>query len=76
MADLVFDWDGAVFPCCSDFERLHPIGNLADSTLDEVLTSAERRAFESRLAQGQWDQLPTCSKCKWDSPGAYRATLL
>lgn len=76
LSDFVFDWDGSVFPCCNDFERLHPIGNLTTSTVDEVLTNAERRSFESKLAQGQWDQLPTCSKCSWDAHGAYRVTRI
>ena len=75
-SDLVLDWDGSVLACCNDFEKLHPVGNLTTATIDEVLTSAERRAFQDRLAKGQWDRLPTCATCSWDSHGGYRVTRL
>lgn len=65
---LIFDWDGTVFPCCNDFRKELPIGNLAHQTVKQALQSAARAQFGAQLDRGNWAGLPTCRTCLWDTP--------
>jgi radical SAM protein with 4Fe4S-binding SPASM domain len=65
--NLIFDWDGAVFPCCNDFKKELSIGNLAQETVQQTLQSRARTEFGEQLDQGNWAALPTCKSCLWDS---------
>lgn len=65
--NLIFDWDGAVFPCCNDFKKELPIGNLARDTVQQTLQSSARTEFGAQLDRGNWSALSTCKSCLWDS---------
>lgn len=65
---LIFDWDGTVFPCCNDFKKALPLGNLAHQTVKQALQSPARAQFGAQLDRGDWAELPTCKTCLWDTP--------
>jgi radical SAM protein with 4Fe4S-binding SPASM domain len=76
LQNLIFDWDGKVFPCCNDFRKIDPIGNLSNSSVREVMTSREREAFGFKLDQGAWPTMPTCSTCLWDKVSTYKVASI
>ena len=61
--DLVVDCDGMVLPCCNDFAREQPIGNLAVETFRETLTNLARRDFAGRMDRDEHDDIAPCSRC-------------
>ena len=64
--DLIVDCDGAVLPCCNDFVREQPIGNLAIETFRETMTNLARRQFAETMDEGRHDQVPLCTRCFGD----------
>ena len=68
LTDLIVDCDGQVLICCNDFQRLEPVGNLADETLDSVLGAARRREVTRMLDSGDWASIRTCRNCYADGP--------
>lgn len=69
--DLIVDCDGAVLPCCNDFAREQPIGNLAIESLRETLANLARRQFAQKMRDGAHDTIPLCTRCFGDvrTPG-------
>jgi radical SAM protein with 4Fe4S-binding SPASM domain len=73
IADTLFiDWDGAVVPCCFDFSKSMPLGNLNFQRIDEVFTSAEYRAMYETFRRGEWSSREACSKCRSDDLGTVK----
>jgi radical SAM protein with 4Fe4S-binding SPASM domain len=70
LRNFIVDWDGAVFPCCNDFHKMLPIGQLHDASVREVFDSTVRASFGERLDKGDWANIPTCRSCYWDKFGA------
>ena len=66
MSSLIVDCDGLVLPCCNDFARSEPIGDLGRNGFRHVLRAAERAAFAQKLAAGAHDAVPLCSRCYAD----------
>jgi radical SAM protein with 4Fe4S-binding SPASM domain len=64
--DLIVDCDGVVLPCCNDFAREQPIGNLAFETFRETMLSLTRRQFAEKMARQKHDEIPLCSRCFGD----------
>lgn len=64
--DLIVDCDGAVLPCCNDFAREQPIGNLAIETFRETMTNLARRQFAQTMDEGRHDEVPLCTRCFGD----------
>ena len=64
--DLIVDCDGAVLVCCQDFSRREVIGNLAESSLEEILHNLPRAKVRARFARGQHLEMKTCSLCYAD----------
>ncbi len=56
---LALHADGGLFPCCSDFGRRRPLGNLASASLVEIWNSAEARFLCTEAAK---DSQP-CALC-------------
>ncbi|MDR0355904.1 MAG: radical SAM protein [Deltaproteobacteria bacterium] len=52
--------DGSMFPCCSDFGRLEPVGSLWDMSLEQAWNSP--RAL--KLAQPEGRNCLSCRKCR------------
>ena len=69
--DLIVDCDGAVVPCCNDFAREQPIGNLAIESFRETMTNLARRQFAGAMQMGAHDEIPLCTRCFGDvrTPG-------
>ncbi|MEI6158520.1 MAG: tetratricopeptide repeat protein [Roseococcus sp.] len=64
--DLIVDCDGAVLVCCQDFARREVIGNLADSSLEEILHNLPRAKVRARFARGEHLEMKTCARCHAD----------
>jgi len=64
--DLIVDCDGAVLPCCNDFVREQPLGNLMIESFRETMTNLARRQFAETMDEGRHDQVPLCSRCFGD----------
>lgn len=54
--------DGTVVPCCLDHEGDIPLGNLFQSSLEEILDSPRARAIYDGFSQGQARE-PLCQTC-------------
>ena len=64
--DLIVDCDGVVVPCCNDFVREQPIGNLATDSFHDTMTSLARRRFAQIMDDGGHDGVPLCTRCFGD----------
>lgn len=64
--DLIVDCDGAVLVCCQDFARREVIGNLAESSLEEILHNLPRAKVRARFARGEHLEMKTCALCYAD----------
>jgi MoaA/NifB/PqqE/SkfB family radical SAM enzyme len=61
---LSVDWDGKVTACCSDFDQLLTVGDLADSTLSEIWNHSRVLAMSRALLDaGRHRSLSLCSHC-------------
>ena len=49
--------DGGLFPCCSDFARLSPLGRLPESSIESVWRSGKAERIAKSLDH------PSCQKC-------------
>lgn len=66
-SDLIIDWDGAVLGCCQDFLKRNQIGDLRTQTLQQVLTSPERKKLFDGMRTGTRDDFVSCRSCYFDS---------
>ena len=64
--DLIVDCDGVVLPCCNDFSREQPIGNLEFETFRETMTNLTRHQFAEKMTRQEHDQIPLCTRCFGD----------
>jgi tetratricopeptide (TPR) repeat protein len=64
--DLIVDCDGAVLVCCQDFSRREVIGNLAESSLAEIMNNLPRARVRARFARGEHLEMKTCKLCYAD----------
>jgi radical SAM protein with 4Fe4S-binding SPASM domain len=75
--------NGDVMLCCMDYGLKHKLGNLLESTLDEVLNSAERnRVLELSNQLGYTDQI-LCKSCNdahchtpWNNEQVHKMVVL
>jgi radical SAM protein with 4Fe4S-binding SPASM domain len=61
---LFVSWKGDVMPCCMDPHRKLKIGNLEESTLEELWKSPSLQKYRQIHLQGRYDEIPLCSKCE------------
>jgi MoaA/NifB/PqqE/SkfB family radical SAM enzyme len=64
--DLIVDCDGTVLPCCNDFVREQPIGNLIFETFEETMLGLTRQRFALAMGRGEHDAISLCSRCFGD----------
>lgn len=64
--DLIVDCDGAVLPCCNDFVREQPLGNLMIESFRETMTNLARRQFAQTMDEGRHAEVPLCTRCFGD----------
>ena len=55
--------DGSLFPCCSDFARLSPVGDARRASVAEVWKSEEVRRLRRLHAEGRFREDPICRRC-------------
>jgi radical SAM protein with 4Fe4S-binding SPASM domain len=65
-------WDGSVAVCCNDWRGVLPIGNVHDSTLEEIWNHEVMRAARRHLYHG----LRTFAPCQGCDALSYRPGLL
>jgi MoaA/NifB/PqqE/SkfB family radical SAM enzyme len=65
-------FDGTVVPCCLDFARKYPVGDLKTQSLMEVWNGPLLVALRERMIRGEAEEVELCKGC--DVP--YKPTLL
>jgi radical SAM protein with 4Fe4S-binding SPASM domain len=60
---LVILWDGIVLPCTQDFFGKFIVGDVRDSSLQEIWNGENMRHIREKLAQKDIAGLETCSVC-------------
>jgi MoaA/NifB/PqqE/SkfB family radical SAM enzyme len=66
VTSMFIDFDGLVLPCCYDFSRSLPLGNLTHQTFDEVFASPEWDAMYGVFKRGEWSTREACGRCRAD----------
>ena len=61
--------NGDLFPCCSDFGRLAPLGNANESTVEQVWKSEPAQNLRRIHQQGRWREYGVCRRCAKASTG-------
>ena len=64
MNKLSIDWDGAVSPCCLDYNQQLTIGNINNTNLMELWKSPQVKAIRTLLGQKRQDIFNLCSGCE------------
>jgi len=59
--------NGDLFPCCSDFGRLAPVGNAYDTPVAEVWLGAGTEYFRQIHKNGHWRESSVCRRCALSS---------
>lgn len=61
-AMFAITWDGVVVPCCNDYDKKYPLGNVNDSTLMEIWNGEPMKALRQEfLSNNVTNSL--CRKC-------------
>jgi radical SAM protein with 4Fe4S-binding SPASM domain len=55
--------DGVVTPCCADVYRELVVGNVKNSSLEEIWTGIKYRRLRGLHKEGNAGTIPTCSSC-------------
>jgi radical SAM protein with 4Fe4S-binding SPASM domain len=63
---LSIDWNGKVSACCMDSDNLMTVGDVRNSTIDEIWRSDSFDHYRRMLADMRHDDLPLCKNC-WDT---------
>lgn len=61
--------NGDLFPCCSDFGRLAPLGNAGRQSVASVWRGPAAERLRRLHQQGQWRKEPVCRRCALASTG-------
>ncbi|MFH1140040.1 MAG: radical SAM protein [Pseudomonadota bacterium] len=62
--------NGDLFPCCSDFGRLRPIGNANRAGVEQAWKSEAAEKLRELHREGRWAEHPICRRCAAVSTGA------
>jgi radical SAM protein with 4Fe4S-binding SPASM domain len=55
--------NGDMFPCCSDFGRLTPLGNANATKVKDIWRSRGAARLREMHRLGQWEDHPSCQRC-------------
>ena len=55
--------NGDLFPCCSDFGRLTPLGNANATSVKDIWRSRGAVRLREMHRLGQWQGHPSCARC-------------
>jgi radical SAM protein with 4Fe4S-binding SPASM domain len=58
-------WDGAVVPCCHDYNGRIVYGNVRQQSLAEIWQSDAVQSFRSRWLQNRFNDDEPCAHCNW-----------
>ncbi|MDP8254652.1 MAG: radical SAM protein [Candidatus Alcyoniella australis] len=61
--DMSISWDGRVTVCCKDVLYRLEVGNVRDSTLEQLWRCAGWQRIRELHEQGRWDELTPCDGC-------------
>jgi radical SAM protein with 4Fe4S-binding SPASM domain len=56
-------WNGDMVLCCTDYTRKVVLGNVADSSIEQVWNSPRAVAIRRLYAEGHMDRIPLCRDC-------------
>jgi radical SAM protein with 4Fe4S-binding SPASM domain len=62
---LYVSWDGDVMPCCMDPLRKLKIGNLNESSLEELWNGPRLEEIRHIHLQEKYNEIPLCSTCEY-----------
>jgi len=62
---LYVSWDGDVMPCCMDPLRRLKIGNLNQSSLQELWNGQLIQKIRHIHLQGKYEEIPLCNRCAY-----------
>ncbi len=65
---MVVRHNGDVYPCYHIAENGEPLGNMADSSLEELWNSAEMERLRSLHGEGRWNEESMCKTCPCARP--------
>jgi len=60
---LVIFWDGAVLPCTQDFHGYYTLGNVRESSLQDIWNGEKLVRLREKILRGEIADLETCSQC-------------
>jgi len=63
LVQVVVRYDGSVLPCCNDLNARGPVGNLAESTLYDIVRGPERERLARLMKQGKRCEIDLCRNC-------------
>ena len=57
-------WDGTIVPCCFDFFKTYPLGNISEQTLDEAWNGEKMQKLRSSMLDGTYSSVNSlCNGC-------------
>jgi len=62
--------NGDLFPCCSDFGRLAPVGNAWSGPVSRAWLSEGSEFLRRIHREGRWKESPVCRRCATNSTAA------
>ena len=69
--------NGDLTTCCLDERLENRLGNVTETPLKQLWTSPTIEAWRLAHAEGRFeDSGPYCTRCNWQSAGAYSAELV
>lgn len=60
---LTISYDGKISPCCRDAEFIMSLGNIMDSSIEELWNCDKINYFRDILKDLKYDELPLCKDC-------------
>ncbi|MBT4791672.1 MAG: radical SAM protein, partial [Halobacteriovoraceae bacterium] len=67
---LVIGWDGIIVPCCADYDKIHPLGDAKQSSLQQIWNGEDFQSFRQLhiLGEKKARENKLCHSCEWFSP--------
>lgn len=61
--DLIISWDGDVSVCCKDVNYILKVGNINESSLEDIWVNNKWKQLRVLHKQGRWDEIALCANC-------------
>ncbi len=66
VTSMFIDFDGLVLPCCFDFSRSLPLGDLNHQSFQEIFDGPQWRSLYGVFKRGEWSTKEACGRCRAD----------